>query len=156
MGYKILFQCDPRKNRICDKARECWEKPGCFGCRHTEHGEYAATSVVAEREVVNSPFSTFNRITKYDGVDHASDELKQVSEKDNVNHPAHYETGKFECIDVMLETQGKEKVKAFCICNAFKYLYRHGRKNGREDIEKAVWYLNKYLELEEADKVQKE
>ena len=25
---------------------------------------------------------------------------------DNVNHPSHYETGKFECIDVMVETQG--------------------------------------------------
>lgn len=29
---------------------------------------------------------------------------------DNVNHPAHYETGKFECIEVMLETQGVEAV----------------------------------------------
>ena len=29
---------------------------------------------------------------------------------DNVNHPSHYETGKFECIDVMLETQGIEAV----------------------------------------------
>lgn len=67
---------------------------------------------------------------------------------DNVNHPEHYETGKFECIDVMIETQGAEAVKDFCICNAFKYLYRHGRKNGREDIEKAIWYLNKYLELD--------
>lgn len=66
---------------------------------------------------------------------------------DNVNHPSHYETGKFECIDVMLETQGEEAVKAFCICNAMKYLYRHKNKNGREDIAKAVWYLNKYLEL---------
>lgn len=28
---------------------------------------------------------------------------------DNVNHPAHYETGKFECIEVMLETQGAEE-----------------------------------------------
>lgn len=27
---------------------------------------------------------------------------------DNVNHPAHYETGKFACIDVMVETQGVE------------------------------------------------
>lgn len=66
---------------------------------------------------------------------------------DNVNHPSHYETGKFECIDVMLETQGEEAVKAFCVCNAMKYLYRHKNKNGREDIAKAVWYLNKYLEL---------
>lgn len=147
MGIKALYQCDPRKNIICDKARECWEKPGCFGCWFTEYEEFVATSITV---------GAFDGITKYDGVDHALDELKQVAEKDNVNHPAHYETGKFECIDVMLETQGKEKVKAFCICNAFKYLYRHGRKNGREDIEKAVWYLNKYLELEETDKVQKE
>jgi len=68
---------------------------------------------------------------------------------DNVNHPSHYETGKFECIDVMLETQGEESVKAFCVCNAMKYLYRHKNKNGREDIAKANWYLNKYLELSE-------
>ena len=49
---------------------------------------------------------------------------------DNVNHPAHYETGNFECIDVMIETQGVEAVKNFCQCNAFKYLYRAKRKNG--------------------------
>lgn len=67
--------------------------------------------------------------------------------KDNVNHPSHYETGKFECIDVMLETQGVEAVKNFCICNAFKYLYRHNNKNGEEDIKKAKWYIDKYLEL---------
>ena len=67
---------------------------------------------------------------------------------DNVNHPAHYESGQFECIDVMLETQGAEAVKDFCICNAFKYLYRHRRKNGAEDIAKAKWYLDKYLEID--------
>lgn len=31
---------------------------------------------------------------------------------DNVNHPAHYETGKFECIEVMLETQGIANVES--------------------------------------------
>ena len=66
----------------------------------------------------------------------------------NVNHPAHYNQGKFECIDVMVETQGEEAVKAFCLCNAFKYLYRHKHKNGIEDIKKARWYLTKFLELE--------
>lgn len=66
---------------------------------------------------------------------------------DNVNHPSHYETGKFECIDVMIETQGLEAVKLFCVCNAFKYTYRHIQKNNIEDIEKAEWYLKKYLEL---------
>ena len=70
---------------------------------------------------------------------------------DNVNHPSHYETGKFECIEVMTETQGVQAVRDFCICNAFKYLYRHRNKNGREDIEKAVWYLKKWLTLEDVD-----
>ena len=70
---------------------------------------------------------------------------------DNVNHPSHYETGQFECIDVMVETQGVESVKNFCLCNAFKYLYRTKRKNGVEDVKKAKWYLNKYIELEEGE-----
>ena len=69
--------------------------------------------------------------------------------EDSVNHPSHYETGAFECIDVMVETQGARNVQAFCICNAFKYLYRHHRKNGLEDVKKAIWYLNKFVELEE-------
>ena len=68
---------------------------------------------------------------------------------DNVNHPNHYVTGKYECIEVMIEAQGKEAVKDFCICNAFKYLYRADRKNGLEDIKKAKWYLDKYIELNE-------
>lgn len=70
---------------------------------------------------------------------------------DIVNHPSHYESGKFECIEVMEETQGKEAVMDFCICNALKYLYRHKRKNGIEDIKKARWYINKYIELSEQE-----
>jgi hypothetical protein len=72
---------------------------------------------------------------------------QRICGEDNVNHPKHYE-GKFECIDVMIDTQGVEAVKDFCLCNAFKYLYRHNKKNGLEDIKKAIWYLNKYVELE--------
>lgn len=74
--------------------------------------------------------------------------IKDTDNVDMVNHPPHYATGKFECIDVMRESQGEFAVKQYCLCAAFKYLYRHKRKNGVEDIEKAIWYLNKYLELE--------
>lgn len=65
----------------------------------------------------------------------------------NVNHPQHYNQGPHECIDVMVETQGRDAVMGFCACNAFKYLYRHREKGGIEDIEKAIWYLRKYKEL---------
>lgn len=67
---------------------------------------------------------------------------------DNVDHSNHYKTGRFECIDVILETQGIEAVKDFCICNTFKYLYSHKNKNGVEDIKKAKFYLEYYIKLE--------
>jgi hypothetical protein len=70
----------------------------------------------------------------------------------NVEHPAHYMGTSIECIDAMRETQGVEAVKNFCICNAFKYLWRHEKKNGVEDVKKAAWYLNKFIELETGEK----
>jgi len=75
----------------------------------------------------------------------------KIAKEDVVNHPSHYETGKFECIEVMEEVMGVEAVKNFCICNAFKYLYRCNRKNGLEDIKKAKWYLDRYIKLSEGE-----
>lgn len=68
---------------------------------------------------------------------------------DEINHPDRYNSGGFECIDVMLAVFGYEAVRNFCILNAFKYIWRHKQKGGAEDIKKAVWYLNKFVELEE-------
>lgn len=68
---------------------------------------------------------------------------------DSVNHPEHYELGAVECIDVIIATQGIQAAQDFCICNALKYIFRHRMKNGLEDVKKAQWYINKYLELEE-------
>lgn len=84
----------------------------------------------------------------------AQTDIPTETEPDNVNHPKHYESGKFECIDVMCEAIGLEDTKGFCLCNAFKYIYRCTKKHSTpvEDVKKAVWYLNKFLELEgEAD-----
>ena len=68
----------------------------------------------------------------------------------NVDHPSHYNEGKIECIDAMVETFGKTSVQDFCVLNAFKYIWRYKHKGKpKEDIEKAIWYLNKYLNLEE-------
>ena len=63
---------------------------------------------------------------------------------DNVNHPAHYEKStSLECIDVMEIAFGYEAVTAFCMCNAFKYLWRYKNKNGKEDLDKARWYMKR-------------
>ena len=89
-------------------------------------------------------------------LDAAIEELEKrihgMNDFDAVSRPAHYAKTSIECIDAMIETQGVEAVKAFCVCNAFKYLWRHNRKNGDEDIKKASWYLNKAVELMGGDK----
>ena len=86
---------------------------------------------------------------KPDEIKNDKENNKEDNNDDNVEHPQHYTSGGVECIDAMQITQGKEAVKSFCICNAFKYLWRHENKNGTEDIKKAIWYLKKYVELEE-------
>lgn len=68
-----------------------------------------------------------------------------------VIHPSHYNQGGIECIAAMQSAFGKEATAHFCICNAFKYVFRHEHKGGKEDIEKAEWYLAKYKELSYGD-----
>jgi hypothetical protein len=83
-----------------------------------------------------------------------SDNLKEEALKaDAVNHPWHYNNGEYECIDAMEDCFGTEAVKGFCICNAFKYLWRCQEKHETpiEDIKKSVWYLDKFLELSKYD-----
>lgn len=71
---------------------------------------------------------------------------------DIVNHPAHYELARYECIEVMEEVFGAEALKNYCLIAAFKYLWRCNRKGKKTlDIKKAHWYLNKYIELEEVE-----
>lgn len=69
-------------------------------------------------------------------------------ENDNIN-PSHYGHGKgVECIDVMMQQFGSDAVADFCKLNAFKYLFRMDHKsNALEDVKKAQWYLDKYLDI---------
>lgn len=77
---------------------------------------------------------------------------KEQFEEDPVNHPSHYESLSpslnIQAIDCMRAAFGDDRVKDFCICNAFKYLFRHQNKGGNVDLLKCRWYINKYLELD--------
>lgn len=66
-----------------------------------------------------------------------------MSSNDNVNNPAHYQTESgLEAIEV-IEAFFEDN---YHLGNAFKYMARAGKKNNeREDIQKAIWYLNRYL-----------
>ena len=74
---------------------------------------------------------------------------------DMVNSPPHYTQGGIECIDAMQSAFGAAELEAYCKIAAFKYIWRCDRKNGNEDIRKAIWYLQKYLSLKEKKEVEK-
>lgn len=61
----------------------------------------------------------------------------------NVSHPAHYqsETG-LEVIDVIEAfTFDLKGIEATDTGNIIKYICRWKKKNGTEDLKKAMWYL---------------
>ena len=71
-------------------------------------------------------------------------EEKIYTEEERVNHPSHYAgAGGLEAIDVISAfTADLQGLIAFDIGNALKYICRFNKKNGTEDLKKAIWYLN--------------
>lgn len=66
---------------------------------------------------------------------------------DKVNHPSHYTYGDIEIMDFIEQvTKDYKPELAFAIGNAIKYISRANRKNGKEDLDKARWYLNRAFE----------
>ena len=66
----------------------------------------------------------------------------------NVNHPSHYNSGKIEVIEA-IEDWGLN----YHCGNAVKYVARAGKKDPDkfvEDLEKAIWYLERKIEIETA------
>lgn len=114
-------------DKMCEKCKYKYESafaPPCILCKHSSVYD-------------NSQLTP------------ADSQFTPADDAAEIDHPAHY-AGKFECIDALLETMGRDDVRAFCLCNAFKYLWRCKKKHEtpEEDVEKAVWYLQKYLELD--------
>ena len=73
--------------------------------------------------------------------------MKDEAKTDAVNHPAHYTQGGIECIDAIeAATIDKAGIEAVCVGNVIKYLWRYEAKGGRQDVEKAQWYLHRLLD----------
>mgnify|MGYP003302697096 CR=1 FL=1 len=63
-------------------------------------------------------------------------------EKEQVNHPSHYNFGSIEVIDYIRSALGEEGTYDFCIGNVIKYISRAKHKGKlKEDLQKAQWYL---------------
>ena len=69
-------------------------------------------------------------------------EVKVVELKEDViNHPSHYTRGKIEVIDFIEDQQ-----LPYHLGNVIKYIARAGHKGDKlEDLKKARWYLDRYI-----------
>lgn len=77
-------------------------------------------------------------------------EIFKAQNHDAVNHPSHYTAGGIECIDALkAATVGLTGIEAVCTANAIKYLWRQSRKNGVEDLKKAIWYIERLIKEKE-------
>lgn len=63
---------------------------------------------------------------------------------EQVNNPKHYNTGKIEVIDFI-----EDQNLGFHLGNVIKYICRSKHKgNETQDLDKALWYLQRYIEKE--------
>lgn len=69
---------------------------------------------------------------------------------DNINKPSHYHSNGTDVIGFAEAQFSKEEQKGFHRINAIKYITRYDRKNGIEDLNKAKFYIDKLIELEES------
>ena len=81
--------------------------------------------------------------------------LKELMSPNNdVNHPSHYNDGEIEVIDYI-----EDKGLNFHLGNVVKYISRAGKKcpdKEIEDLKKAKWYLDRYIEMLERRNNEKE
>lgn len=62
-------------------------------------------------------------------------------------NPDHYKDGGIQTIDYI---EAKGLGRGFNAGNVIKYVSRYRKKNGLEDLNKALWYLKRLIGLEEA------
>ena len=77
--------------------------------------------------------------------------------QDNINSPNHYcleGLDGLEVIDIIKSILGKEGFKAYCQGNVIKYVLRAKKKNGVEDLKKAIKYLEWEIAETEVSKLQ--
>jgi len=68
--------------------------------------------------------------------------------KEDPTNPSHYKSStSLECIEAMEIIFGSNAVIDFCVCNAWKYIWRWKNKNGAEDLKKAKWYIERARKL---------
>ena len=116
-----------------------------------DKGNYAIIESLPKHRYEITDFNDFELWTKEIAdktesmrLNNQTNDLQQRKRKDNVNSPSHYNYGEIEVIDFIEQvTQHYNPNVAYHIGNAIKYLARSPHKNGKEDVDKARWYIER-------------
>lgn len=71
-------------------------------------------------------------------------QCRHFGKNDPVN-PNHYSFGSIETIDYIEDKMTNEMIQGYCVGNIIKYVSRYRHKNGKEDLQKAKWYLERLI-----------
>ena len=110
------------------------------------HSRRGAAKWVADVKAIDGKTWTIDDNYDFYSLPDENEETKKILD-DKVNHPSHYTYGDIEIIEFIEQvTKDYKPELAFAIGNAIKYISRANRKNGKEDLDKARWYLNRAFE----------
>lgn len=99
--------------------------------------------------MISVTYQTPAEYAEYDEV--WTHDLEEEMFSDEVNNPAHYNTGSIECIEYLEDNLSAERFKGYLEGNAKKYLHRFRYKGkAAQDLRKAQWYLDKLIKSEES------
>jgi hypothetical protein len=129
--------------RMCE--RYDWFERSCSNCKYNDKDVYEEPCVNCKHNFVAGTPEYESHELLWESPD--TPDTPDVPIDNPVTHPSHYTQGNIQCIDAMEAAFGKEQVAIWCKLNAFKYVWREEHKSGLQDIDKAIWYLNKYKEL---------
>lgn len=128
-------------------------KGKCYECNHFKQSENHDNGLCKSdggRTGFSSTCSDFEETSFEEGLKKAiiikgdySKNLERSSlHNSNVEHPSHYNKGKYEVIDVIEDWQ-----LGFALGNAIKYIARAKHKGKyKEDLKKAIFYLQREVD----------
>lgn len=94
-------------------------------------------SVMVQLDGIDDPFELTDE-------DYFDKKAEHSEHSDNVNHPSHYNQSNIEVIDIMEALPSEYNHKTLIsLANVIKYIFRAPFKNGKEDLKKAQWYLQR-------------
>ena len=74
--------------------------------------------------------------------------MTSKKKNDPVNHPPHYNKGKYEVLTIIADQLGAG-YPDYLKGNILKYILRYEFKNGLEDLQKAEFYLKRLIKYYE-------